>query len=225
MNANLDDAARADDAGDDEQGPLVDTIVRVEEALGNLQREGVITLELSDSDREEEKKIEHFFTTGCGCKLNCHQMLGKEIIEKRRNSCAELTKQELDLIILGQLAAFEKERTPQSSRVRSSFHVSGSRVCKTAFLFAHGVGEKQFKNLKQHFSQHGLVPRRHGNSGKPSHNAITLDDAKHAVTFLFEYAEIKALLLPGRVPGYKRTDIQVRNGNNVHFANVHVQQQ
>lgn len=37
-----------------------------------------------------------------------------------------------------------------------------------------------------------------------------MEDAQHALTFLFEYAETHALLLPGRVPGYKRTDLQVR---------------
>ena len=101
----------ANDAGDDEQGPLTNTAERIEEALGDLQREGIVELEVSDVEREEEVKIELFFRNGCGCKLNCHQMLGKEIIETRRRSYAELTKQELNLIILGQLAAFEKKNT------------------------------------------------------------------------------------------------------------------
>ena len=203
----------ADDTDDDEQGPLRDTTECIEEALGDLQREGIVALDVSNVERKEEEKVELFMRDGCGCKLNCHQTLGKEAIVARRNDCAELSKQELDLVILGQLGAFEKGSTPQSSRLRSSFYMSGSRVCKRAFLFVHGVGEKQFKNLKRHFSQNGLVPRLHGNSGKAPHNAITLDDAKHAVTFLFEYAEVNALLLPGRVPGYKKTDIQV----NIHI--------
>ena len=52
--------------------------------------------------------------------------------------------------------------------------------------------------------------RTHGNFGKTTHHAITMEDAQHALTFLFEYAEIHALLLLGRVPVYKWTDLQVR---------------
>lgn len=85
---------------------------------------------------------------------------------------------------------------------------------RATFIFLHSIGEKHFKNLKRHFSQHGLSPRCHGNTGSIPRHAVTLDDAKRAVTFLFEYAETHALLLPGRVPGYKRTDLQVRNTIN-----------
>ena len=63
----------------------------------------------------------------------------------------------------------------------------------------------------------GLSPWCHGNLGKVPHHAVTLDDAKHAGTFLFEYAEMNALLLPGRVPGYKRTDLQVRKKGSGSF--------
>lgn len=197
----------ASDAEDDEQGPLTDITQRVEEALGDLQREGIVALEVTTEEREEEEKIELFFRNGCGCKQNCHQRLGRHTVETRRNCCAELTKAELDLVILGQLAAFEKEHSPHGSRLRSSFFVSGIKVCKAAFLFAHRLGEKHFKNLKHHMTLNGLVSRQHGNAGKVPHNAMTLDNAKHAVTFLFEYAEVNAVLLPGRVPGYKKKQI------------------
>ena len=95
-------------------------------------------------------------------------------------------------------------------RARGAFYFEGIKVCKATFLFTHGIGEKHFKNLKKHLTTMGLSPRSHGNLGKIPHHAVTLDDARHAVTFLFEFAETHALLLPGRVPGYKRTDLQVR---------------
>ena len=109
-------------------------------------------------------------------------------------------------------------QTIEFTHLTSSFYISGNTVCKATFLFANGVGEKQSKNLKRHFSQNGLIPRRHGNSGKAPHDAIILDDIKHAVTFLFEHAEVNALLLPGRVPGYNPPpppDIQVRITNSI----------
>ena len=65
-------------------------------------------------------------------------------------------------------------------------------MCKATFPFTHGIVEKHFKNL----TTMGLSPRSHGNLGKIPHHAVTLDDARHAVTFLFEFAETRVLLLP-----------------------------
>ena len=143
--------------------------------------------------------------------VSWNQKLGREAVEQRRGSCAELSKLELDMAILGQLAASEHRVlgvTPK--RARGDFFIQGMKVCKAMFLFAHGLGEKRFKNLKSHFSNMGLSPRSHGNLGRIPHHAVSLDDARHMVTFLFEYAELHALLLPGRVPGYNRTDLQVQ---------------
>ena len=91
-------------------------------------------------------------------------------------------------------------------------------MCKAAFLVLHGIGEKHFKNLKKHFSENGLSPCERGNQGRVPHHAITLHDARQAVTFLFEYAEMHAILLPGRVPGYRRTDLQVRSVKQKHVG-------
>ena len=42
-----------------------------------------------------------------GCKLECHHKLGREVIEQHRGSSAEISKLELDMAVLGQLAAIE----------------------------------------------------------------------------------------------------------------------
>ena len=193
---------------DEEDSLITNTDARVEETLLNLQQEETVNIESSDIDTAETTTINKFLTDGCGCKMNCHSKVKREKIERRRGNCAELSKQELDLVILGQLAAFEMGG--ESHRARSTFYFGGVKVCRTTFLLTHGIGEKRFKNLKKHFTAMGLSPRWHGNLGRVPHHAVTLDDTKHAVTFLFEYAEMNALLLPGRVPGYKRTDLQVR---------------
>ena len=124
------------------------------------------------------------------------------------------------MLLLGQLAASETGQNAE--RARSTFHFQGKRVCRAAFLLLHGIGEKRFKNLKKHFSENGLSPRRHGNQGRVPHNAVTLNDARLAVTFLFEYAEMHAILLPGRVPGYQRTDLQVSIGLPFHNTCVKI---
>ena len=77
--------------GEDNDGSLfTDAQARVEETL---------------IDRGE---INKFLANICGCKLNCPNKLGREAIEERRGNSAELSKQELDMAILGQLAAFDQ---------------------------------------------------------------------------------------------------------------------
>lgn len=38
---------------------------------------------------------------------------------------------------------------------------------------------------------------------------MVLEDVKNVIQFIMQYAEANAILLPGRVPGYKRDDIQI----------------
>ena len=174
-------------------------------------------IECSDMDTREGEVIDDFLTKGCGCKWSCHTKVGREAIEQRWASCAEFSRRDLDMVMLGQLAASEIGGGVE--RVRSNFHFEGKRVCKAMFVVVHGLGGKRFKNIKKHFSQNGISPRWHGNLGRVPRHAVTLGNARHAVTFLLEYTEVHAILLPGRVPGYKRTDLQVRNQISV---NIHV---
>ena len=41
------------------------------------------------------------------------------------------------------------------------------------------------------------------------HNATKLSDIKNVVRFSFQYAKDHTILLPGRIPGYKRDDLQL----------------
>ena len=49
----------------------------------------------------------------------------------------------------------------------------------------------------------------HGNKHRRPHNALSFEDTENLVRFLFSYAEENALLLPGRMSGYKKSDIQL----------------
>ena len=69
------------------------------EKYGWLAR--LIQIESSCSDRKENTLVNTFLADGCRCKLNCHVSIG---IERHRGNCAELSKRELDMAILGQLA-------------------------------------------------------------------------------------------------------------------------
>ena len=55
----------------------------------------------------------------------------------------------------------------------------------------------------------GLVPRIHGHSSRTAPNALVLEDVRSIIAFILEYTEAHGILLPGRIPGYKRDDIQL----------------
>ena len=57
---------------------------------------------------------------------------------------------------------------------------------------------------------------QHGNTKRLPHNALTYEDIIRIVKFLSNYAEEQAILLPGRVPGYKRDDFKLLPSKKVH---------
>ena len=61
--------------------------------------------------------------------------------------------------------------------------------------------------MKASYIANWLATRRHGNSKKLPHNALTFEENTNVITFLHNYAEANAILLPGRIPGYKRDDV------------------
>ncbi len=70
-------------------------------------------------------------------------------------------------------------------------------------------GKDRFLALKAHYLVNGLTTRIHGNHKRLPHNTLTFTDMKNILKFLQAYAEDNAILLPGRIPGYKRDDIQL----------------
>ena len=76
-------------------------------------------------------------------------------------------------------------------------------------MFLHGVGKRRYDAVQQHFLDHGIQDRLHGNSKKLPHNGFTTPELKCVVAFIKNYAEENAILLPGRVPGFKRSDLQL----------------
>ena len=68
------------------------------------------------------------------------------------------------------------------------------------FLFLHTISEERLRNVQE---ENGLTPRRHGNTHILPANTISFADTLHT------YAEAKAVLLLGKIPGYKRTDVQL----------------
>ncbi len=166
----------------------------------------------------------------------CYSQFPRRHFEDIRDQCAVLTRHELDLVILGQImgnifnedAVGIRSRHALTPRQRSRvvFYHHGFRICKRTFLQLHGVGKNnkyiiimestcntigkcRFLALKAHYIVCGLTTRDHGNKHRLPHNSMSFEDTKNVVRFLQSHAEDHAILLPGRIPGYKRDDLQL----------------
>ena len=112
-----------------------------------------------------------FVTKSCGCKYGpgstpCSAFLNKATIKRHREDNLELSKDELDLVVLAQIRAHRKTADQETLRVshhetkddksRSEFYINGVRICLTTFLFIHCMSRYRYEGLVQHFEQHGL---------------------------------------------------------------------
>ena len=72
------------------------------------------------------------------------------------------------------------------------------------FYMAH-----RLKALKKHYVENGVEPRVHKNTKRLPPRAATYDEIVALMTFLQNYAEADAILLPGRILTYKRDDLKL----------------
>lgn len=63
-------------------------------------------------------------------------------------------------------------------------------------------------NLTKGLVENGLSPRTHGNAHRRPKHSLSYGSTEYVVHFLISYAEQNALL-PGRIPGYSRSDIKL----------------
>ena len=68
--------------------------------------------------------------------------------------------------------------------------------------------------------ENGILPRVHGNKGRLAIRVCSLETLKPVVSFLDNYAEEHAVAFPGRVPGFKRTDVRLLPSSNTK-ASIH----
>lgn len=202
----------------------MDTEERVREALAGVHTaDDQVTVSSLPTDVDERNLVSSFMESGCGCiKVNggsCSQQFSLQHVTSVRESCVELSHNELDLAIMGQLVAgmntsssvsvVSRHSEADREKIYSTFSHQGKPVCLRMFCFLHVIGKKRMRNLMYHVKLNGLTPRVHGNSMRRPKHALSLSSTEYCVRFLHSYAEQNALLLPGRVPGYNRTDIKL----------------
>ena len=159
-----------------------------------------------EDEEAEEKRVLEFMTKTCSCHFGpkstaCSSLFDRELIATTRMNCREMTKAQLDLVILANLEAHQHYQSQELSRKSIDYYFHGHKVCKTTFLFVHSVGSKHFNNLVAHFNHAGLSLRMHGNVKCLPANTIPFSTTEHVVQFILNFATVHALPLPGRLPG------------------------
>ena len=85
-------------------------------------------------------------------------------------------------------------------------------------MFLHNISTKRLKALQSHYGSNGLTPRVHKNKKRLPHNTTPFSTVQDIVQFLLNLAQEQGLVLPGRVPGYHRTDIQLLPSSTTKLA-------
>ena len=174
-----------------------------------------IAIYLTGSKNDETKaKVEKFLQDGCGCShgkkgSQCCQQFSKEAVLSNLNNCLELSHGELDLVVLANIQACTKIKITGEKRKRSSrysFLYINRPICKDMFI--HTLW-RQLLTVLQHHEEHGVAQRVHGNCKKLPHNALPQAMSADIRNFLTNYVEESAILLPGRIPGFKKDDIRL----------------
>ena len=171
------------------------------------------SIELRDEDTNEIERVKRFLETTCGCQLqdgsSCSREFSFEKMINYRADMLQLTKSEMDLVLLtcirnsmnnSEINAKGEKR--KNHRILLQF--SGRRICEKTFLFLRAVGKSKFRALITYYKiNETIVARTHGNGGRKPWNALTFEATCKVKKFLINYANIHALLLPGRYPAFK----------------------
>ena len=153
----------------------------------------------------------------CACHLGldgspCSRQLTRETIESTRQDCLDLTKSELDLVVLSQIHSLQSSTEQPNLREshhsvgnkpRSYFYVHGVQVCLETYCYLHCISRKRYQHLVQHHQQHGLCPRIHGNTKQLPANSIPKSDVEYLTKFITNYARAHGMPQPGRVAGHR----------------------
>ena len=91
-------------------------------------------------------------------------------------------------------------------------------ICKEMFLHLYGLSYSRFHRLKEHYEQHGIYPHTHGNSKKLPSNTLPQIVTENVNSFLTNYVEENAIVLPGRIPGFKRDDVKVLSSSKTKMS-------
>ena len=135
---------------------------------------------------------------GCNCdygprKSPCCRSISIERYRSVRNDMAELTHDELDLVVMAQVMAgcstaeSSLSQNRERTQTHTTFYHNGDRICQKTF-FLHRIGYWRFKALKASYLPNGLCCRCHGNKGRSLNTGLSLTEIEEVVQLIMNYA-------------------------------------
>ena len=82
-------------------------------------------------------------------------------------------------------------------------------ICKEMFLHLYGISDSRLHRLKEHYDKYDIFPRTHGNTKRLPSNTLPQLVTENVHNFLANYVEENAIVLPGRIPGFKSDEVKV----------------
>ena len=158
----------------------------------------------------------------CHCQLNnglrCIEQFTEEVQNAIKLNVQELTLQEKDILLLGVISCSinasdttlktrKKNEKRKLCRIRY-FYYEHKRICRDTFLFLMDISKGKLNNLKKWYLEHGLVPRKKRSGGRQK-TALSMEDIRCVTQFIINFADQHSLILPGRIPGFKRSDVRI----------------
>ena len=176
-------------------------------------------VQATEGNESLDKKVSTFLDVSCGCSFgngedSCLKSFSKETMLFNLHNCLELSKEELDLVILANIQAsthgHDKQVDEKRSRSpRGYFAFKSIPICKKMFLQLYGISDHRFRSLKEHYDHFGIYPRTHGNMKRMPSNTLPHSTTVDIKAFILKYIEENGVLLPGRIPGYKNDEIKL----------------
>ncbi|XP_062621644.1 uncharacterized protein LOC134283212 [Saccostrea cucullata] len=101
-------------------------------------------------------------------------------------------KEEKEMYIMGSLNQKGSKKITskrkEKKRTRYIYTFKGHEICRDAFVYIYDTTRKVLRNIAKHLSEHGAIPREHGNTGKKPSHSLKFEEIRNAVTFILNYA-------------------------------------
>ncbi|CAC5399423.1 unnamed protein product [Mytilus coruscus] len=163
------------------------------------------TCTLNQNDELEDLsrlRINAVFANDCNCTKSCFTKLStfREQAYDVSLSVREFTKAERDIYLLSKLENLEITdsvfRGGKRERKRYRYSFQGVEICEFIWRNVYNIGSSEFKSLKQHLNENGVIPRSHGLSGRKSNRGHSFEVIKNTIKFIKRYADEFGLPLP-----------------------------
>jgi len=152
--------------------------------------------------------------------LPCSSQFAPEDMVRRRLEMAALVPRDQMLALLGKISCTinmseETCRRKKSSQAvrqhqRTLYYLESRQICQATFKFIHGISQGRLTGLLKWYKSEGLAPKEKRSGGRNNNrHCLQFSEIEDIVRFLTNYASEHAMILPGRVPGFKRDDIKL----------------